>query len=152
MRHVWVTLATFFHLGRSPIAPGTVTSLATVLLVYFIKPYWQAPAYVHIIAVVLVFLIGIPASFAAMKHFNKKDPGACTIDEVAGQMLSLLFIPHTVAYYAAGFVLFRVFDILKPFPVNTAEKVPGGYGIMLDDIVAGLYALGILQLYRYFFA
>ena len=151
MRQILLFIATFFNIGRLPLAPGTWTSLVTTVLVYFIKPYWQAPLYLQIAAIVIVFVLGIPAASAAEKHFNKKDPRPCVIDEVAGQMLSLLLVPHNIYLYGAGFFLFRVFDILKPFPVRNAEKIPGGFGIMLDDIAAGLYALGVLHLYLYLF-
>jgi phosphatidylglycerophosphatase A len=151
MRRILLFIATFFYIGRLPLAPGTWGSLVTTVLVYFIKPYWQAPVYVQIAAIVMVFVLGIPAASAAEKHFNKKDPRPCVIDEVAGQMVGLLLIPHSVSFYIAGFLLFRLFDILKPFPVRNAEKIPGGFGIMLDDIAAGLYALGVLHLYLYLF-
>jgi phosphatidylglycerophosphatase A len=143
--------ATFFYIGHLPIAPGTWASLVTTVLVYFIKPYWQAPVYIQIAAIVFIFLLGIPAASVAEKHFDKKDPRPCVIDEVAGQMVSLLLVPHAISFYIAGFLLFRLFDILKPFPVRNAEKIPGGFGIMLDDIAAGLYALGVLHLYLYLF-
>ena len=151
MRQILLFIATFFNIGRLPLAPGTWASLVTTVLVYFIKPYWQAPLYIQIAAIVIVFVLGIPAASAAERHFKKKDPRPCVIDEVAGQMLSLLLVPHNIYLYGAGFFLFRVFDILKPFPVRNAEKIPGGFGIMLDDIVAGLYALGVLHLYLYLF-
>lgn len=149
MRKVWLVIATFFGSGLSPLAPGTCGSLVTMLLVYFIKPYWQAPLTIQLAAIVMVFIVGIPAGNAAEKHFNKKDPGACVIDEVAGQMISLLLVPHKISFYIAGFFLFRVFDIVKPFPVSRLEKIPGGLGIILDDIMAGLYALVLMQLYLY---
>jgi phosphatidylglycerophosphatase A len=151
MKQILMLLATFFYTGYLPIAPGTWASLVTTLLVYFIKPYREAPFYFQIPVIVLIFIIGLPAAGAAEKHFDKKDPRKCVIDEVAGQMVSLLFIPYNVYFYAAAFFLFRFFDILKPFPVKRAERIPGGLGIMLDDILAGLYALAVLQLYRYLF-
>jgi phosphatidylglycerophosphatase A len=151
MKPTLLFIATFFNIGRLPLAPGTWASLVTTVLVYFIKPYWQAPLYIQIAVIVIVFVLGIPAASAAERHFKKKDPRSCVIDEVAGQMLSLLLVPHNIYLYGAGFFLFRLFDILKPFPVRNAEKIPAGFGIMLDDIVAGLYALGILHLYLYLF-
>jgi phosphatidylglycerophosphatase A len=151
MKRIWLLIATFFNIGRIPGAPGTYTSFVVTVLLYFIKPYWQAPIYIQIAAIVCVFFLGVPAAYAAEKHFSKKDPRPCVIDEVAGQMIALLLIPHTIPFYAAGFFLFRVFDVLKPPPVRTAEKIPGGWGIMIDDVVAGLYALAVLQLYLYLF-
>lgn len=151
MRKAWLLIATFFAIGRIPIAPGTWASLATTLLVYFIEPYRQAPLYIQLAVIAIIFIIGIPAGGAAEKHFNKKDPGSCVIDEVAGQMVTLLLVPHKISFYIAGFLLFRLFDIWKPFPIGKLEKIPGGLGIMVDDIMAALYALALLQLYIYIF-
>ncbi|MCP4146530.1 MAG: phosphatidylglycerophosphatase A [bacterium] len=148
---LWVLIATVFYIGRIPILPGTITSLVTMLLMYYIPAYWQAPYYVHLVAIAVVFFIGVPAANAAEVFFNKKDPGQCTIDEVAGQMIALLFVPHEITYYIAGFVLFRIFDMAKPFPVRSAEKIPRGYGVMADDVAAGLYALIPMQIYLLFF-
>lgn len=151
MKQILIVIATFFKIGHLPLMPGTWASLVTTVLVYFITPYWQASIYIQIPIIVIIFIIGIPAASESEKHFNKKDPRPCVIDEVAGQMVTLLLVPHTIYFYAAGFFLFRVFDVLKPPPVSTAEKIPGGLGIMFDDIVAGLYAFGLLQLYIHFF-
>lgn len=151
MKRIWLLIATFFYIGRIPIAPGTFASLATMLLVYYIDPYRLSPFYIQVATIVLIFILGIPASNAAEKHFNKKDPGSCVIDEVVGQMITLLLIPYKISLYIAGFFLFRFFDILKPFPIRKLEKIPGGLGIMVDDIMAALYALILLQLYIYFF-
>jgi phosphatidylglycerophosphatase A len=151
MKHVLVFIATFFNIGRLPIAPGTWTSLAVILLAYFIPPYWQAPWYIQLTAAAVVFLIGIPAARQAEIHFDKEDPGQCTIDEVAGQMVALLWVPHSIGLYIASFFLFRFFDIFKPPPVHQLEKPGHGVGIMLDDIGAGLYALGTLHLGMYLY-
>jgi len=150
MRRLALLIATFFGIGRIRIAPGTWTSLAVALIVYFIPPS-ALPFPVLLLATVLVFLIGIPAAAACEKHFQKKDPRQCVIDEVAGQMVCFWFLPHTLAYYGAAFLLFRFFDILKPFPIQASERVPHGIGIMLDDILAGLYALGVLHGLRVLF-
>jgi len=146
MKHVWILIATFFNVGRIPFAPGTAASLVTTALVYFIAPYWQALLVVKLAVILALFLLGIPAASESEIHFKKKDPRQCVIDEVPGQMLSLLLIPHDPWYYFAGFVLFRVFDILKPYPIKKLEKAPHGTGIMIDDIAAGLMGLGALHL------
>lgn len=144
-------MATLFSIGRIPIAPGTWASLVTALLVYFIDPYRLSPFYIQVGTIGLIFILGIPASNVAEKHFNKKDPGSCVIDEVVGQMITLLLVPYKISFYVAGFFLFRFFDILKPFPIRKLEKIPGGLGIMMDDVMAALYALALLQLYIYIF-
>ena len=151
MKRILFIIATFFYVGYLPLAPGTWASLVTTALVYFIRPYWQAPVYIQLAIILAVFLLGIPAASHAEKHFDKEDPRYCVIDEVAGQMISLLLIPHTIGLYAAGFVIFRIFDIIKPFPIKHLEKAPQGIGIMIDDVAAGLYSLGLLHLLIYIF-
>ena len=151
VKPVWLLMATFFYVGYLPIAPGTWASMVTAVLVYFIRPYWQAPFYIQLIVIFAIFLVGIPAASHAEKHYDKKDPRPCVIDEVAGQMVSLLLIPHKIGLYIAAFFLFRLFDIVKPPPVRQLEKAPHGVGIMIDDIAAGLYALGVLHLGIYIF-
>ena len=150
MKKLAVLIATFFGIGRIRIAPGTWTSLAVALIVYFIPLpalsfLWLA------LATGFVFVIGIPSAAACEKHFQKKDPRQCVIDEVAGQMVCFWFLPRTMAYYGAAFLLFRFFDILKPFPIKASEQVPHGIGIMLDDVLAGFYALVVLHGTRYLF-
>lgn len=151
MKQLLVLIATFFNIGRLPIMPGTYTSFAVVALAYVIKPYWQAPFYIQLIVIAVIFFIGVPAARQAEIHFKKKDPGQCTIDEVAGQLVALLWAPHTIVVYIASFFLFRFFDIFKPPPVKQLEKPANGWGIMLDDIAAGLYALGALHLGIYLY-
>ena len=138
-------------MGKLPLAPGTLTSLITAAVFFAANLYLAPSIYVQVAAIVLLFLIGIPASSAAEKHYQKKDPGQCVIDEVVGQMVALLFIPPSIVLYVIGFFLFRFFDILKPPPVNMADRIRGGFGIMIDDIVAALYALGFLHLFIYIF-
>lgn len=151
MKQLWKQLATFFHIGFVPIAPGTAASFVTAATVYLIHLISPIQTLHLIIATGIVFLIGIPAASESEKIFQKKDPQPCVIDEVAGQMVGLWFIPHSLLLYIISFFLFRFFDILKPPPVRQAEKIRGGFGIMLDDILAGLYTLGLLHLIRYIF-
>jgi len=147
MKRLGVLIGTFFGVGRIRIAPGTWTSLIVSLIVYFI-PASSLPLAWLALATGIVFVVGIPAAAACETHFQKKDPRQCVIDEVAGQMVCLWFLPQTIGFYGAAFLLFRFFDILKPFPIKASEKIPHGIGIMLDDVLAGLYALGILQAAR----
>ena len=97
---------------------------------------------------VLVTLIGTWAAHVAEPMLGKKDPGAIVIDEVAGMTLSVLWVPLTIPVLLAGFVLFRVFDVVKPFPANRLQALHGGVGVMIDDLVAGLYALIVLVVLR----
>jgi phosphatidylglycerophosphatase A len=146
MNKIWLLIATFFNVGKFPLAPGTLASLITTIIFYLVNLFLKPSIYVQAAAIVLLFIIGLPAASAAEKHYRKKDPGACVIDEVAAQMLALLFIRQSVILYIGGFFLFRFFDIVKPFPVKQADRMRGGFGIMFDDIVAALYALGVLHL------
>ena len=97
---------------------------------------------------VVVTLVGIWASGRAERVLGGKDPGAIVIDEVAGMTLSVLPFPLTLGTLAVGFVLFRIFDIVKPFPARLSQRARGGLGVVLDDLIAGLYALAVLALLR----
>ncbi len=146
MKRILVGIATFFYIGCIKVAPGTMGSLATMLAAFYIQPFRDAPLVVKLMVIALVFIIGTPAARASETHFNKKDPGQCVIDEVLGQLIALLWVPPVIWYYLISFGLFRFFDIFKPFPVRNLEKIPHGLGIMLDDVAAGLYALGVFHL------
>jgi phosphatidylglycerophosphatase A len=104
------------------------------------------------IASAAVTLLGIPTSTVVARESGIKDPGFVVIDEVAGQMIALIGVPLHWKYLLAGFILFRSFDIVKPFPLRRLERLPGGTGIMLDDVGAGLYALVLLQVWLHFIA
>jgi phosphatidylglycerophosphatase A len=94
----------------------------------------------------VLFSVGVWAAGEAEKFFGRVDPGQVVIDEVVGQMLTFLLIPHaTWKWLLGGFLLFRAFDIVKPFPARQAERIPRGWGIMVDDAVAGLYGLAVLM-------
>lgn len=151
MKKTMVLLATFFGVGYLPLAPGTWASLVTTIAVYLLLPLLKGGWLTVLIALPLVTLLGIPAAAAAEKHFARKDPRPCVIDEVAGQMTALLFIPHEPLYFGAAFLLFRIFDVFKPFPVRQSERLPHGIGIMVDDLLAGAYALLIMQIWLRFF-
>ena len=151
MNRLLIMIATFFNVGKFPLAPGTLASLITTVVFYVVNVRLQPSIYAQIATIAILFFIGIPAASAAEKHYERKDPGQCVIDEVPGQMLSLLFVPYSPGLYVAGFFLFRFFDIIKPFPVKQVDRIPGGFGVMFDDILAGLYALGTLHLILYIF-
>jgi len=152
-RFAWLT-ATFFGIGHLRPGSGTWAAGATVLLWWgasrWIPAAWLLPAIV--IASAAVTLIGIPVSGVVARESGVKDPGFVVIDEVAGQLIALIGVPLDWKYLLAGFILFRSFDIVKPFPLRRIERLPGGTGIMLDDVGAGLYALVLLQLWLHFIA
>ncbi len=149
----WATvIATFFGVGRMRPGPGTWASAATVLL-------WMALAHAvvpasrtstAIAAAVLVALIGIPAATQVARGSGIRDPQFVVIDEVAGQLVALIAVPLTWKSLLVGFILFRAFDIVKPPPVRQLEAIPEGAGIVLDDVAAGLYALGAMHLLLHF--
>ncbi len=149
----WAMLvATFFGIGRLRPGPGSWGSAATVLLwaalAYALPPAFRTP--VAIALAVAVTLIGIPASTLVARGSGTKDPQFVVIDEVAGQLVALVAVPLAWKSFLVGFILFRVFDIVKPPPVRQLEALPEGAGIVLDDMAAGLYALGIVHLLLHF--
>jgi phosphatidylglycerophosphatase A len=151
MKQIGLAVATFLGTGFLPVAPGTWASAFVALIVYF-TPLSGAPFIVMAGMTAVIFAIGIPAAGVSETHFGKKDPRPCVIDEVAGQLVSLWFLPPQAGYYVAAFFLFRIFDIIKPFPVRKSESLPGGLGIMVDDVLAGAYVLALLLLARRFLA
>lgn len=131
-------VATGLGLGYAPVAPGTVGSLGGVLLAWALGQAFGWPAVA--LATVALTLVGFWAAGIGPSHFGAEDPGPIVIDEIAGQMLALLLLPPTPLTLVGGFLLFRLFDIWKPFPVNRLEKLPGASGIMADDLMAGVLA------------
>lgn len=150
---LWAKLtATFFCTGLMYPGPGTWGSAATVLLwwliAHFISPSLQPSAATFLAA--LAIGIGIPAATAVARATGLKDPQFVVIDEVAGQLIALIAVPVTWKSLLVGFILFRVFDMLKPPPVRQLERLSEGYGIVIDDVAAGLYALAIMHLLLHF--
>ena len=148
----WI-IATWFGSGLLPKAPGTWGSLAAIPFAYVISIY--TCSYALVFGIVALFFIGIWVSDRIEESAQIKDPGFIVVDEVVGQWIALLPLPflYNILYpdsyhlyfaiiSAFAFFAFRVFDIWKPWPVNYADKnIPGGYGIMFDDVIAGMYAL-----------
>jgi len=134
--------ASAFFSGYSPIASGTVGS-AVALLIYFIPGFESFP--VIGTSILLVFLGGIKAGAVMEKRYGH-DPAEVTIDEVLGMWISLLLLPKKIIIISAAFFIFRFFDIIKPFPARRFDAMHGGLGIMMDDVVAGIYANIILQI------
>ena len=140
---VAVTFATGFGVGYAPIAPGTWGSMPSVLLAWVLgrtAPTWGVP-----VAAAACALAGTWAADRAAIRFEARDPGRVVVDEIAGQLVALAFLPPTPAVLIAGFLTFRALDIWKPWPANRLEALPGGSGIMADDLMAGLYANLIVQ-------
>jgi phosphatidylglycerophosphatase A len=150
---LWATLiATFFGAGRLKPGPGTWGSLATVIVWALASS--RIPV-VHrtgatIIAAAVVTIIGIPAATLAARASGLKDPQFVVIDEVAGQLVTLIAVPLAWKTFLVGLILFRVFDMWKPFPIRRLERLPEGTGIVVDDLGAGVYALAVMHLLLYF--
>jgi phosphatidylglycerophosphatase A len=137
MNRLAILLATWGYAGYFPIAPGTVGSAAA--LVAYLAVRWTGSAAVEASVAAVLFAAGIWAAQSAEKHFGRTDPGYIVIDEVVGMLVTLLFLPVTWKGAVAGFLLFRLFDIVKPFPAARCERLYGGFGVMMDDLVAGIY-------------
>jgi phosphatidylglycerophosphatase A len=138
-----VLVATFFGVGWAPVVPGTFGSLPGLALAWGLTA--AAGPWAVVAGLVVVVAVGTWAADAAARHLGQSDPGPVVIDEVAGQMLTLLFVPPTWQALTLGFLLFRVLDILKPFPAGALERLPGGVGIMADDLAAAIYGNLLLQ-------
>ena len=138
-----LAIATALGAGYLPKAPGTFGS-AVGLLLWLALPH---VLWVQLLAIVLVTVAGIWSGTVAEQHFGRRDPGEVVIDEVAGMMITLALIPQAMGWWLlVAFLLFRAADIVKPFPVNRLERLPGGLGIMADDLLAGVYANLALRL------
>ncbi len=118
---------------------------AVTVLVLWIIPFSTAGLLLFLLSVLVA---GTWAAGRAERLIGGKDPGVIVIDEVAGMTIAMLLVPRTIGALAVAFLLFRVFDVVKPFPARQSQRLTGGVGVMIDDVVAGLYALGVLSLLR----
>jgi phosphatidylglycerophosphatase A len=149
MNYFIVMLATGFGVGYSPIAPGTLGTLITIPLYYFLSNI-SAPLYE--LTLITFFFLSVWISEKAEIVFGKRDDQRIVIDEMMGFLITMLWIPRTIFFISMGFILFRFFDILKPFPIRHLEKRwKGGFGVVLDDVAAGVYVNIILQIISYYF-
>lgn len=137
--------ATFFGVGYFPVAPGTMTSAIIVLLYKFFLHRLSWPIYLGLFFV--LFALGIIVSDVYSRAVKKEDPRIVVIDEAAGQLIVLFLLSPQWSLCAASFLLFRFFDIVKPYPIKRVETFPGGFGIMLDDIVAAIFAGIVINLF-----
>ena len=138
-----MAIATGLYSGYLPKAPGTWGSVVGLILYFFLRTL-SLPAYLTTVGVLLV--VGTFAAGSAEKIMDRKDPGQVVIDEIVGMLITLAAAPAQPLVWLLGFGLFRFFDIIKPFPIHWIDKrIQGGVGIMMDDVVAGLYSFLILQ-------
>ena len=144
MDRLIVALATGFYSGKIPFAPGTWGSAFALIPWYFCRGLSLAN---YLIVLAVLFVVGFLTAGSAEKIFDKPDPGSIVIDEIMGMFVALTLAPNHPVAWLLGFILFRIFDIWKPFPVSWLDThLHGGIGIMMDDVMAGIYALVGLQL------
>jgi len=138
-------IATLFGVGKLPVAPGTWASLAALPFAWAITSAWGATGLAA--ATVVATAIGWWSAHMYISEIGDSDPREVVVDELVGQWIALLSAPRELALYAAAFVMFRLFDISKPWPIRWADRnVPGGLGVMLDDVLAGSFAAAVLAL------
>ena len=135
-------LATGLGSGHSPVAPGTAGSAVGLLLFW---PLASLPVALQVAACVVLFFAGALASTRVSRGLGEKDPGLVVVDEIVGMWVTLIGLPFLPVTAAAGFVLFRAMDVVKPWPARDLERWPGGWGIMADDVAAGIYAHLLLR-------
>jgi phosphatidylglycerophosphatase A len=149
MNYFIVMLATGFGVGYSPIAPGTTGTLLSIPIYLFLS---QIPSPLYELTLLTFFFLASWISEQAQKYWATKDDQRIVIDEMMGFLITMLWIPRTIFFISMGFILFRFFDILKPFPIRRLEKRwKGGFGVVLDDVAAGVYVNIILQIISYYF-
>jgi len=144
MNRLAVLLATSLGAGYFPVAPGTAGS-AVGVVIYLLTRHRSAPEQIGLLAVISV--VGVWASSVAARHFGRDDPGPVVIDEVAGQLLTLLLTGVGGGGAIVGFFLFRVLDIFKPWPARQFESLHGGLGIMADDLMVAVYGNLLMRLF-----
>jgi phosphatidylglycerophosphatase A len=140
-------LASGLGAGFSPFAPGTAGTLVAIPIELLLSPI-RSPVYE--LTLLTFFFFSSWIAERAQNHWQKKDDQRIVIDEIMGYFLTMLWIPKTLLFISVGFLLFRLLDIVKPFPCRQLEKVRGGFGVVLDDVFAGIYANIGLQLLRIF--
>ena len=143
MRRLGLLIATFGYIGFAPVAPGTVGSAAGVAVFYLIRGIESA--WVQPLLIAVLFAAGVWAASIAERALGGVDPGPVVIDEVVGMLITTLFLPLTWTGWLVGFLVFRVCDVIKPFPAGRAERLPGGFGVMCDDVLAGVWGYIIMR-------
>jgi len=147
MDRLFMGIATGFGAGYLPKAPGTWGSLVALPLHFFLRQL--APNH-YALALTGIFFIAVITAGQAEKILDRKDPGVVVIDEIIGMLITLIAAPNNPLIWLLGFLIFRFFDIFKPFPIRLIDqRINGGMGIVLDDVLAGIYSLIVLQVFCY---
>jgi len=147
MKRLIIQLATGLGVGRCPLVPGTVGTLLGVIL-YLILARVFSSLISYAIAVGVLFLVGVWISGEAEKYLHNKDDQLIVFDEIVGFPVAMFALPSSFLYILAGFVLFRIFDVVKPFRIERIQKLRGGWGIMGDDLAAAILANVVIQVFR----
>ena len=147
MTRLAVFIATVGYCGYSPVAPGTVGSAFG--LVFYLLVWWTQSPVVEVALIALLFAAGVWAGTTSERYFGGIDPGPIVLDEVVGMLITLAFIPVGLSGALIGFLLFRLFDVTKPFPARRLENLHGGLGVMADDAMAAIYANIALRIVQY---
>ena len=151
-KRISILLATFFWIGYLPGARGTYASVVTTFAYYLVfGGFHRTAPLVHLILIFLITIAGGAVANEVSKQLGNNDPKIVVIDEVAGQLLTFLFLPVNAFNLILGTVAFRIFDIWKPYPIRKLEPLENGVGIMADDLLAGVYANILLQLLNLLF-
>lgn len=137
LRRIGVFIATCAYVGYAPVAPGTFGSAIGLAVFYLVRH--QRSTTVEVAAIVVLAAVGLWSATEAEHHFGGIDPGPVVIDEVIGMLITLAFIPVNMAGAIVAFFIFRLLDVLKPWPARRLEHLPGGFGVVLDDMMAGVY-------------
>ena len=148
MNKVAEIISTVFYVGRIPLAPGTICSFLAFLSWYYLRFYIEGVFILY--GSLILFFIGVAVSTIYSESIKKEDPPEVVIDEWVGQWIALWLIPHSFGWGFLSFTIFRIFDILKLGPVKGMDDIKSGTGIMMDDVVAGIFALLITQSLVYF--
>lgn len=143
MRRLGVFIATSGYIGYAPVAPGTFGSAAGLAVFYLLRAT-PIPG-VELAAILVLFVLGIWSATEAEHHFGGTDPGPIVIDEVVGMLITLAWLPVTAWGALAGFLIFRILDVVKPWPAGRFEGLPGGLGVMADDGMAAVYGNLIMR-------
>ena len=134
--NMWQFAATFFYIGKLPYAPGSWSSLAALILWIFLPLSYP----LQLMVIIILFSIGIISSKKMVMEMDDNDPSEVVIDEATGMSIALFMLPHNIIIYTLAFLLFRIFDIFKPSIIYRIQNLPDGWGIMFDDVLAGIFA------------
>ena len=138
---MWQFASSFFYLGKLPFAPGSWGSLGALILWIFLPLSYS----LQLTVIIMLFSVGVIASKKMAESMNDHDPSEVVIDEAVGMGIALFMLPHSIAIYTISFILFRIFDIFKPSFIYRVQNLPSGWGIMLDDVLAGVFSLLICR-------